>query len=223
MTDDRKAIVAAGYDAIASRYLDWSSRAIDPARVRMLDEFIARLPPGAQVLDLGCGAGVPSTRALATRFRVTGVDLSASQVAAARRNVPGATFIQADMAAVEFPAASFDGIAALYAISHVPREGHAELFGRIAGWLRPRGLFLATLGAQDSPDWVGEWLEAPMFFSSFDAAENRRLVAAAGFDLLIADVLETIEPDGPVPFLWVLARRVAKESAETIGSLPEAQ
>lgn len=217
MTDERKAIVAAGYDAIASRYLDWSSRASDPARVRMLNEFIARLPPGAQVLDLGCGAGIPSTRALATRFRVTGVDFSASQVAAARRNVPGATFIQADMAAVEFSAASFDGITAFYAMSHVPREGHMDVFRRIAGWLRPNGLFLTTLGTHDSPDWVGEWLEAPMFFSSFDAAEYRRLVAAAGFDLLIDDVLETIEPDGPVPFLWVLARRIAEGPADTTG------
>jgi 2-polyprenyl-3-methyl-5-hydroxy-6-metoxy-1,4-benzoquinol methylase len=215
--DERKAIVAAGYDAIASRYLDSSSRASDPARVRMLNEFIARLPPGAQVLDLGCGAGIPSTRALATRFKVTGVDLSASQVAAARRNVPGTTFIQANMAAVEFSAASFDGITAFYAMSHVPREEHVDVFRRIAGWLRPNGLFLATLGAEDSADWVGEWLGAPMFFSSFDAAENRRLVAAAGFDLLIADVLETIEPDGPVRFLWVLARRIARRPAETGG------
>ena len=55
-----------------------------------------------------------------------------------------------------------------------------------------------------------------MFFSSFDAAENRRLVAAAGFDLLIADVLETIEPGGPVPFLWVLARRVAGDADDRL-------
>ena len=90
------------------------------------------------------------------------------------------------------------------------------MFRRIAGWLRPNGLFLAALGAQDSPDWVGEWLGAPMFFSSFDAAENRRLVSAAGFDLLIADVLETIEPGGPVPFLWVLARRVAGDADDRL-------
>jgi hypothetical protein len=59
--------------------------------------------------------------------------------------------------------------------------------------------------------------EHPCFFSSFDAAENLRLVAAAGFDLLFADVLETIEPGGPVPFLWVLARPVAEGPAETRG------
>ena len=81
------------------------------------------------------------------------------------------------------------------------------MFRRVFRWLRPGGLFLATLGAEDSPDWVGEWLGEPMFFSSFDATENRRLMAAAGFDLVIAEVIDTPEPEGAVPFLWVLARR----------------
>ena len=162
---------------------------------------------GSEVLDLGCGAGLPSTRALAERFIVTGVDLSSRQIEAARRNVPSATFIQSDLAAVDFPDASFDGVTAFYAISHVPREEHADVFRRIARWLRPGGLFLATLGAEESADWFGEWLGAPMFFSSFDAAANRRLVTEAGFELLVADVIDTIEPEGPTPFLWVLAQR----------------
>jgi hypothetical protein len=63
------------------------------------------------------------------------------------------------------------------------------------------------MGATDSGDWIGEWLGTPMFFSSFDADENRRLVAATGLETLIADVVQTVEPEGPVPFLWVLARR----------------
>jgi SAM-dependent methyltransferase len=208
MTDERKAIVASGYDAMADRCLAWSSLIDDPARTRMLADFLDRLPPGSRVLDLGCGTGLPSTRALAERFTVTGVDLSFRQVAAARLNVPSATFIQGDLAMVDFPDASFEGVTAFYAISHVPRSEHDDVLRRVARWLRPGGLFLATFGAQDSPDWVGEWLGAPMFFSSFDATENRLLIVAAGFDLLVADVIDTIEPEGPVPFLWVLARRV---------------
>jgi SAM-dependent methyltransferase len=209
MTDERKTIVASGYDAIAETYLAWAAAAADPARDRMLADFAARLPPGSKVLDLGCGAGLPSTLALAERFTVTGVDISPRQIEAARRNVPTATFICGDLVATDFPAASFDGVSANYAISHVPREEHTAVFRRVAGWLRPGGLFLATLGAGDSPDWVGEWLARPMFFSSFDATENRRLVVEAGFDLLAADVIDTIEPEGPVPFLWVLGRRTA--------------
>ncbi|HUG46993.1 MAG TPA: hypothetical protein VMP67_01125 [Candidatus Limnocylindria bacterium] len=88
----------------------------------------------------------------------------------------------------------------------MPREEHARLFGRIARWLRPGGLFLASLGANDGPDWTGDWLDKPMFFSSFDAQTNRRLLREASFELLVDDVVEIREPHGRVPFLWALAR-----------------
>jgi len=208
MRDERKAVVESGYDTIAEPYLEWISRIHDDPRGRMLDELVARLEPGARVLDLGCGSGVPSTRTLATRFRVTGVDLSTAQLAIARREVPGVTFIHGDLTEIDFPAASFDGVTAFYTVSHVPREEHAGLFRRVARWLVPGGLFLATLGATDAPDWIGDWLGGPMFFSSHDAETNRRLLAAAGFESLIDEIVETPEPGGPVPFLWVLARRV---------------
>ena len=39
-------------------------------------ELVARLPKGARVLELGCGAGVPDTQRLAARFQLTGVDVS---------------------------------------------------------------------------------------------------------------------------------------------------
>lgn len=199
--------MATGYDVMSDRYVAWSARIDDPARTRFVTDFSGRLPTGSSVLDLGCGTGIPTARALAERFTVTGVDLSVRQLETARRNVPGATFVHGDLATVDFPVGSFDGIASLYAISHVPRDEHEDVFRRVFGWLRPGGLFLAVLGAEDSPDWVGDWLGESMFFSSYDGDENRRLVVEAGFDLVIAEVIETREPEGAVPFLWVLARR----------------
>lgn len=208
MTDHRKTIVADGYDAIGERYLDWAAQIEADPRERLLDEFSARLEPGARVLDIGCGAGVPSTKALAAQFAVTGLDISGAQIARASRNVPQATFVQGDVAAIDFPSQSFDGVTAFYAVSHLPREEHASLFERVARWLEPGGLFLVTLGASASPDWIGDWLGRPMFFSSFDANTNRRLLEAAGFALEIHEILDTNEPEGPTPFLWVLARKV---------------
>ena len=210
MRDHRKAIVALGYDALGGAYLSWASGFADPPRDRMLNEFSTRMAPGARVLDLGCGPGLPSTQALASRFDVTGVEISEAQLEAARRNVPAASFVHGDMTQVDFPPESFDGVTAFYAISHVPRDEHGPLFERIARWLVPGGLFLATLGSGDNPDWTGEWLGQPMFFSSHDADANRRLLSAAHFDLLIDEIIETPEPKGPVPFLWVLARRRAE-------------
>ena len=209
MKDHRKAVVAEGYDGLGADYLAWATGFADPQRQRMFEEFASRLPPGSRVLDLGCGPGLPSTKMLASRFVVTGVDVSEGQLEAARRNVPEASFLHADLAEIDVPPGSFDGITAFYSISHVPREEHGALFDRIARWLVPGGLFLAVLGSDDGPDWLGDWLGQPMFFSSFDADTNRRLLGAADFELLIDEVADTPEPEGAVPFLWVLAQRRA--------------
>jgi SAM-dependent methyltransferase len=211
--DPRTRVVAAGYDAIADRFAEWGAGTGADPRQAMLELFATRLEPGAAVVDLGCGDGRASTALLAERFEVTGVDVSGRQIEIARRAVPAATFIEADFTRIDVPAASLSGVTAFYALSHVPREEHAALFARIHGWLRPGGLFLATLGARDNPDWIGDWLGTRMFFSSFDADTNRRLLREAGFELLVDDVLETEEPEGTVPFLWVLAQSTGGEGA----------
>jgi SAM-dependent methyltransferase len=208
MTHDPKKIVAEGYDQVAERYLAWSALDPSPQRMRNLARLLDLLPGGAEVLELGCGAGVPVTQALAARARVTGVDISAEQIALAERLVPDATFIQTDMTELDFPAESFDAVVGFYTLVHVQRDEHAGLLGRVAGWLRPGGLFFATLGAGDSPDGVEpDWLGAPMFFSHYDAEKNQDLVRRAGLEILSAEIMEEHEDGEPVRFLWVAARK----------------
>ncbi|MCR6481650.1 class I SAM-dependent methyltransferase [Amycolatopsis sp. OK19-0408] len=205
MSDARK-IVEAGYDSSAQRYLEWSARITDDPRQRFLAELSGRLTDGARVLDLGCGAGVPSTALLAEHHDVLGVDVSATQLALARRHVPGARFEQADMTAVSFPDGSFDAVTAFYSVLHVPREEQGALFGRIARWLRPGGWFLAALGCSEANGVEDDWLGTPMFFSSHAPAENRRLLEAAGFTLVVDEPVTIREPEGDATFHWVLGR-----------------
>ena len=204
---DPKQIVAQGYDRIAERYAEWSGCSDEP-RERYLALLEERLPVGAAVLELGCGTGASTTIRLAARFAVTGVDISRRSIEIVRRAVPGGTFLHADMAALELPPASFDAVTAFYSITHVPREEHAALLRAIARWLRPGGLLIATMGAGESPGAVeADWLGAPMYFSHYGPATNKRLVREAGLKLLSARV-ETTEEDGvPVPFLWVVAQK----------------
>jgi 2-polyprenyl-3-methyl-5-hydroxy-6-metoxy-1,4-benzoquinol methylase len=202
--DDPKLLVARGYDAIAERYFQQYGRS--QVRDRWLEELVALLPRWARVLDLGCGAGIPIARELATRgFGVTGVDSSARQIELARSSVPGAGFIHADMTNVEFATKSFDAVVAFYAITHVPREEHAILLRRIASWLEPGGIFLASLGAASLPGSTEAWLGTHMFFSHYDAQANERLVRDAGFSIERAEVIDEEKDDGR--FLWVIARR----------------
>jgi SAM-dependent methyltransferase len=146
----------------------------------------------------------PRRQVLAERFDVVGVDISEAQLRLARKNVPGAQFVHADVAEVEFPLASFDGVAAFYSLSHVPRDEHAELFRRIAGWLKPGGAFLASLGVGDESDSTGEWLGVPMFFSSHSPEQNRVLLNAAGLELRVDEIVSMREPEQEVSFQWVI-------------------
>ena len=157
-SDPRKQLVESGYDRIAERYLAWAGGIDDPGRARMLDLLLERLPPGGDVLDLGCGAGVPSTVRLAERHRVTGVDISQEQLRLARERLPHAELVHADLASVEFPDASFDGVTCFYALGHLPREQLGGVFRSVRGWLRPGGWFLTSLACGDNADASGEWL-----------------------------------------------------------------
>ena len=206
MTDPRVQIVADGYDAIGVGFDEWRDRIVGDPRAVWRGELVKRLPPGARVLDLGCGGGVPDTQLLADRFRVTGVDVSPRQVRRATLAVPSAEFVCADFTELELEPGSFEGVAAFYSFNHVPRNLLAPLFRRIHGWLVPHGLFLAALGTGDTDDWVGDWLGTTMFFSSFPPPANTRVLYEAGFELLRDEVVTFREPEGDVSFQWILAR-----------------
>ena len=150
---DRKALVRRGYDAVSYRY---RADGDDDAGERgpWAAALGQRLPAGADVLDLGCGCGVPVARALVRAgFAVTGVDLSDVQIDRARRLVPGATFRRADASEVSFAPDSFDAVVSLYMFIHLPLAEQAPLIRRIGRWLRPGGILLATTG---HTAWTGE-------------------------------------------------------------------
>jgi SAM-dependent methyltransferase len=202
---DSRAIVRAGYDAIAERYAQWQVEGL-PTFVwvpRLLD----LLAKNSDVLEVGCGNGVPAGRLIAERHNYTGVDISAAQLELARVAVPRGAFVQADYTKFD-PGRRVDAVVAVLTLTHVPREEHGDVLARFATWLRPGGLLLATFGTGDQPGWFeNDWLGAPMFFSHFDADTNRRLVQEAGFELLEDEVVPMLEDGhGEVRFLWVIAR-----------------
>ena len=204
---DPRRVVADGYDRIADRYLAWSALRPSAARLRALDLADKLIPARADVLELGCGAGLPITARLAIGRHLTGVDISAEQIRRARRNVPDATFIQADLTTLEREPASVDAVVAFYCLTHVPRDEHAALFASIRRWLRPGGVFLASLGVEDDPGSVeADWLGVDMYFSHFSARVNRRLLRAAGLEVEQAEVVTEPEDRHDARFLWVVAR-----------------
>jgi SAM-dependent methyltransferase len=202
-----KEIVARGYDAIALRYAEWAGQ-IDSPALEWLRDLDARLPDGADVLELGCGRGVPGTRELARRHQVTGVDISAVQIELARHHVPEASFVHADALELEIAAGSLGAVVALSFFGHVPVDEQRELIGRIAHWLDDGGLLLANFGAGEPGEEVDDdWLGAPMFFASLGGESYPPLLREAGLEPLRDEVVVQREPGhGDVAFRWVLAR-----------------
>ena len=202
------ALVAAGYDEMADDFGEWQKAVVGSQRLVWLDRLLERLPEQPDLLELGCGAGVRSTRVLAERGRLVGLDVSAEQVRRARERVPQAEFTVGDVTRVEFPRASFDAVVAFYVLTHVPRSELSSLMTKIARWLRPGGHFLATFGASEHDDVVQEdWLGVPMFFAGLSPEGNLTIVRAAGLEI-VADAVEEIqEPDGLARFHWVLAQK----------------
>ena len=210
MRDEHRKTVEAGYDRVAEPYLATKDPE-DPLVLAALEKMSQHLPPGAAVLDLGCGAGVPATRWLAERgFAVTGVDLSGKQLDLARRTVPAATFIKADMTRLDFGSGTFDAVVAFHSIIHVPRGEHPALIAAVHRWLGPGGLFMATLTVTDYEGEDGDWegWGAAMRWSHYDAETNRKMLREAGFDILYAEP-RTGGGTGTAEetWLWALVRK----------------
>lgn len=130
------------YKTLVQRGYDWCAAAYAQARLGQanpeLDLLARRLPTGARVLGIGCGAGVPIARAPAWRFHVTGIDISGEQVRLAQANVLSGTFLHGDVMAAQFAPATFDAVVAFYVLFHLPydqgltapAETHPLLFAR---------------------------------------------------------------------------------------------
>lgn len=204
----QRALVRDGYDAISLAYRgDDGDRAASSAEdvsryAGWVAELAGLLRPGARVVDLGCGAGIPGTRQLASHgLQVLGVDFSAVQLRRAQRLVPAARFVQADMAALGLRPASADAVVAFYSLIHVPVADQQALFPRIRDWLRPGGYLLAIVGAGQ---WTGtaSFLGADMFWDHADTAVYLRWLQAAR----LTPVWDRYIPEGSSGHSLVLAR-----------------
>jgi SAM-dependent methyltransferase len=82
-----------------------------------LEQVLAGLPPG-RVLDIGCGTGW-LTQFL--RGSIVALDQSEAMLKLARRRVPDAVFVLADIPPLPFPAGSFDRALAGHVYSHIER------------------------------------------------------------------------------------------------------
>jgi 2-polyprenyl-3-methyl-5-hydroxy-6-metoxy-1,4-benzoquinol methylase len=180
------------------------NRAIDMTQKAALADLLASIPAGAKVLDFGCGVGRWS-HALAQRgCQVTAVDFSANMLSeAARRSARAGLsdhirFVQADVAQVEFDAASFDIVFGVTVLQHVLSDASLHLtLRRLARLLRPGGRMILMEAAPQ------------VRTSACETATFRARSLNTYLDGIVGSGLEVVEIRGvdPTPFkLWLVPR-----------------
>ena len=111
----------------------------------------AMLPPGARVLDAGCGTGRVAIRLDELGFSCVGVDVDESMLAVARRAAPQVPWHRADLARLT-PAdlagdAGFDLVVMAGNVVPLLAEGTVgRSVAALAALLRPGGLLVAGFG-----------------------------------------------------------------------------
>jgi cyclopropane fatty-acyl-phospholipid synthase-like methyltransferase len=168
------------YDAIAADWEDARTRLSD-AEARLLAGLLDGLPPGARVLDLGCGSGRPMAAAVAARgLQVTGIDQSAAMLALARARLPGHDWRLARLEDFE-PDGRYAAALAWDSLFHIPREAHGGILRRVHAALAPGGRFMLTVGGSAHPAFTDTMFGHEFFYDSHPPEAVCALLEAEGF------------------------------------------
>lgn len=147
-----------------------------------IDRFLAAVPVGP-VLDIGCGCGAPIARyILGKRFAVTGTDSAPSLIAEAKRDLPRATWIVADMRGLAL-GKTFGGILAWDSFFHLTPEDQRAMFAVFRAHAAPRAALMFTSGPH-AGEAIGTFEGEPLYHASLAPAEYRALLEAHGFDIV---------------------------------------
>lgn len=164
------------YNARAADYVAMTDdyNAADP---RLL-AFIAAVPKGSLVLDLGCGPGRSAAVMAQAGLAVDAMDASDEMVALAGRH-PGvsartATFDDLTADAV------FAGVWANFSLLHAPRADFPRYLSAIHRALTPGGVLMIgmKLGEGEARDKIGR------FYTYYTEPDLSRHLAEAGFTLI---------------------------------------
>jgi ubiquinone/menaquinone biosynthesis C-methylase UbiE len=128
-------------------------------------------PGAAKLLDIGCGTGafLREVKRNHPRLAVTGIDLSASYLAVARRRLRDwsrVELIEAAAEAMPFAVAEFDIVSCLQLFHELPPRVRRSVADEIRRVLKPGGtvIFVDSLQTGDEPDYDALLTYFPLAF-----------------------------------------------------------
>lgn len=179
--------------------------AFDAARGRSLFErawlarFLALIPPGGRILDLGCGMGEPIARHLiAAGHPVTGVDSSPGLLALCRARFPEQDWHLADMRGLDL-GLGFAGLLAWNSFFHLNHADQRGMFAVFARHAAPGAALMFTSGPEHG-EAIGRFEGEALYHASLAPLEYRALLGAHGFEV-VHHVAEDADC-GAIPSGW---------------------
>jgi len=168
-----------GYEGVAPEFLAGrGSPKSSGIGARDVRAWAGRLPPGAAVLELGCGTGMPITRELVEEgLEVYAVDAAPTLVAAFQRNFPGVPVVCETAESSALFDRQFDAVLAWGLLFLLSPDDQRTVLARMGQVLKPGGRLLFT-----SPPEPIEWNDAMtgLHSQSLGRTEYLRLLEAAG-------------------------------------------
>ncbi|MEW2049626.1 methyltransferase domain-containing protein [Streptomyces sp. NPDC005476] len=206
------------YDAIAE---DYAERFRDelPAKSlerALLTSYAELVGVGGRVADLGCGPGRVTGFLAALGLEMSGLDLSESMLAIARRENPGIRFERGSMLDLDLPDGSLAGVVSFYSSIHTPVDELPGLFAGFHRVLAPGGHLFLGFQVGDEPRHHDRPWGHPV---ALDFLRRRpepmaELLTAAGFSMLSRSVREADTDRGEsTPQAFLIARRPAGTTA----------
>ncbi len=178
----REARQAAAYDRICDRYDEAFPH--KEGQLACGAWLLANLQPGAKVLDVGCGTGVPTARQLADGgCAMTGLDISPTMLARARSHVPEASFVEGDVADLDRPGGPYDAVTAFFSLLNLPRSAMPRALRLIHGALVPGGLFSLAMVEADVDDVPISFLGSQILVTGYLRDDLRTLLRGAQFQV----------------------------------------
>jgi hypothetical protein len=148
-----------------------------------LDRFLALVPPGASLLDIGCGSAEPIARYFIEKgSKVTGIDASPALIGICKDRFPGHDWLVGDMRTLTLDR-RFDGLLAWDSIFHLCPGDQPGMFAIFRRHAAPKAVLLFTSGPARG-EAIGTYQGEPLYHGSLDEAEYRALLHANGFDVL---------------------------------------
>jgi SAM-dependent methyltransferase len=186
---------AAAFDAIGERYDDAFPH--KSAQIIATQWVIDRLSPGARVLDVGCGTGVPTAGMMVeSGLDVVGIDASAEMLRIARFNVPNARFVAMDLQEIDSTLGDFDAAVAFFSLLMLRRSEIPAAVRRIRNIVRPGGYFAIGMVEADLDYVPITFLGAEVRATGYPRPDLEALLVADGLEIREVDV-EEFEPATP--------------------------